>query len=172
MELLTKKKKMRVCVGGGGSIPVYKDVEVLDKYKALVLAQHPDGQCGIYIDDGTDVLQASRYNFGETPGDPPREVKVTNETHARAKWDQLVTDLKLQDAEKAQREASMEAVKKARESAAQIRDMKIRKIVAAKNQAIDSLRTHIAKPGVDLFSKKTSDLVDTVIRCETILKYL
>ena len=172
MEILTKKKKMRVCVGGGGSIPVYKDVEVLDKYKALVLAQHPDGQCGIYIDDGTDVLQASRYNFGETPGDPPREVKVTNETHARAEWDKIVDDLKLKDAEKEQREASLAAVKKARETAAAVRDMKIKKIVQAKHEALDNLKEYVSRPGVDLFGKKTAELCDAVIRCETILKYL
>ena len=175
MEILTKKKKMRVCVGGAGTIPIYKDVQVLETYGRFVLAQHPDGQCGIYIDEGTDVLLGSRIFFGEIPGTystPGREIKVTNEPEARQKWDQLVNELELKDAEKAEREASMAAVQKQRENKAQIRDMKIKKIVAAKNQAIDSLRQHIQKPGVDLFSAKTSDLVDSVVRCEKLLKYL
>ena len=163
---------MRVCQGGAGSIAIYSDVTVLAQYKALVLAQHPDGQTGIYLDAGTDVLGASAYNFGEIPGNPPREVKVTNETEARAKWEQLVNELRLQDAEAEQREARAKAVQKARESAAAIRDMKIKRVINEKHQAIEYLKQHIAKPGVDLFSKKTSELADQVQRCEIILKHL
>ena len=177
MELMTKRKTKKLATGGGGGNVYYDNLEILESYKNLVLAKHPDNLCGIYKVQAADsnYLEPSRISFGETPrtsDQPSQEIKVTNEAAARAKWESIVNDLGLKDAEAEQKRLSMEAVKKQRETAAQIRDMKIKKVTSRRLEAIDSLKAHIQKPGIDLFAKKTTDLVDQVQRCETLLKFL
>ena len=177
MELLTKKKKMRVCVGGAGTIPIYKDVQVLETYGRFVLAQHPDGQCGIYIDEKiNDVLLGSRIFFGEIPGTfdhPGREIKVTNEPAARAKWGELVEKWQAREAEEQAQQAATLAMQKAKEKARQLRDGKVKYIVSEKNKSIDQLKILLKETPVNkLDSDKVTALVNQVQRCETILKYL